>query len=266
MKPNQNRAILDIAILTAGEVGLFEKCLDAVLAVMKPEYRIQVCNNGFPSQEYERVYKKLPENSTVKRLNVNIGYPGGANTAIRAGSAPLVLLVTDDVFLHNGSIEHLLLTMKDETIGLCGYKLIFPEDSVDNARPGGKVQHIGMASNIRGDMIHPLIGWSPTNPKCNVSQDVLAVTGASFIVRRSVYQKAGGFNPIYGKGYYEDMDLCFTIRSQGSRIYVNTNATATHGVGQTFKKDKTPTPIQQNQMIFRSKWITQLPWSEFTMW
>lgn len=262
----KNKPTLDIALLTAGRSDLFDRCVDAVLAQIQPDYKIHVCNNGHPSKEYEETYTKLPQGSVVKRNNTDGGFPIGANTAIRSGNAPLVLFITDDVFIHPGAIEKLLDTMKDPSIGLCGYKFMFPEDSEEVSRPAGKVQHIGMVSNIRGDMIHPLIGWSPDNPKCNVSTDVLAVTGASFIVRRSAFQKAGGFDPIFGKGYYEDMNLCFTIRAQGSRIYINTEATATHGVGQTFKNEKSPVPIQQNQMIFKSKWLSQLPWTEFTAW
>lgn len=266
MNKSKIKITLDIAVLTAGRVDLFEKCIDAILPQMEDGFKIHVFNNGFPSPEYERIYKKLPEGSAIRRTNSNVGFPNGANSAIRSGNAPMVLFITDDIFLHPGAITTLLYGMQqDESIGIMGYKLLFPEDSYESTRPAGKVQHIGMASNIRGEMIHPLIGWSPDNPKCNISRDVLAVTGATFMIRRAVFNKAGGFNPIYSRGYYEDMDLCFTIRSQGKRVFVNTNAVATHGVGQTFKNDTTPPPIQQNQMIFRSRWIGQMPWTEWEM-
>jgi len=262
---------LDIAILTAGRVDLFSKCIDAILPEMRPDYSIQVCNNGHPSKEYEEVYRKLPQGTVIKRLNNNLGFGGGANTAINVGTAPLVLFITDDIFIHPDTMSKLLKTMEEPTIDLCGYKLLFPEDSVDPTRPSGMVQHIGMASNIRGDMLHPLVGWHPDNPKCKISRDVLAVTGASFMVRRLAFQRVGGFDPIYGKGYYEDMELCMAIRasskaSKGGRIYINAEATATHGVGQTMKNEKSPPPMQQNAMIFKSRWMSQIPWTEYTMW
>ena len=67
----KNSIILDIAILTAGRVDLFEKCVDAILAEMRPNYKIHVCNNGHPSKEYEEAYKKLPQGSVIKRINVD---------------------------------------------------------------------------------------------------------------------------------------------------------------------------------------------------
>lgn len=266
MKKNNTKTLVDISILTAGRVDLFEKCVDAILPQMKSEYKISVCNNGFPSAEYEKVYTKLPEGSVIKRVNTNGGFGFGANTAIKAGNAPLILFVSDDIFLHAGAIEKLIATMDDPTIGQCGLKLLFPPDSQDLGRPAGKVQHIGIATSIRGEMTHPLIGWSPENPKCNISREVPAVTGAVFMMRRGLFNKIGGFNPIYGKGYYEDMELSFSVRSLGSRVWVNTEAVATHGVGQTFKSDSKPIPIQQNQMTFNSRWAGGMAWTEFEVY
>jgi GT2 family glycosyltransferase len=271
MKPKLNKyvkPILDIAVLTAGRVDLFSKCIDAILLQHKPEFRIHVCNNGHPSPEYEEVYKKLPFDAVIKRVNEDNGFGAGANNAINSGSAPLVLFITDDVFIHEGAIMQLLETMQDESIGLCGLKLLFPEDSTETSRPAGRVQHIGMAVDIRGNMTHPLIGWKKENPKCNISREVLAVTGASFMVRRNAFNQVRGFDPIYGKGYYEDMDLCMKIRSlsnggQRSRIYIDTKAVGTHGVAQTFKNEKTPPPMQQNTSIFRTRWFQFLQWTEY---
>lgn len=261
-KPN---ASLDIAILTAGRVDLFGKCLDALIPQLKPEYRIYIHNNGHPSKEYEEQYKKIPE-AKIIRSNQMSGFSDGANKAMMAGSAPLILFITDDIFLHPGAIDTLLLRMEDKSIGQCGYKFIFPEDSEDKTRPAGKVQHVGMASNIRGDMIHPLIGWDADHPKCCIPREILAVTGASFIIRRNVFSSVRGFDTVYGRGYYEDMDLSFKVRASGHRVFIETGAVATHGVGQTFKDLKEQIPIHQNMMIFRTRWLQAIPWSEWEMW
>lgn len=261
-----NNILLDIAILTAGRMDLLSKCIDHILPQKQNNYKIHVHNNGHPSKEYEEVYKKLPLGSKIIRSNQMSGFGDGANKVIRSGNAPLVLFVTDDIFINPGAIEILLRRMDDQSIGQCGYKFTFPLDSTDPTRPAGKVQHLGLASNIKGDPIHPLIGWSPENPKCCISREVLAVTGASFIIRRTVFNRVGGFDPVYGRGYFEDIDLSFKIRANGFRVFVDTDATATHGVGQTFKDLKEPLPLYQNQMVFKSKWMQYTPWSEWEIW
>lgn len=260
-----NRPILDIAIITAGRSDLFEKCVDHILPQMKNDYRIQIINNGHPSAHYEEVYKKLPEGTVIKRANQDSGFGAGANSVIKSGNASLVLFISDDIFIRDGVIDRLVRKMDDPTIGLAGYKFLFPGDSTDPARPAGKVQHIGLAISIKGEVLHPLMGWSAENPKCNISRDVQAVTGASFIVRRSVFNKAGGFNSVYGMGYYEDADLCLTINSLGFRVVIDTESVAEHGVGQTFGQvqDKSLIPMQKNRQTFQNRWVNKLIWDDY---
>jgi GT2 family glycosyltransferase len=181
------------------------------------------------------------------------------------GSSPLVLFVSDDIFLHEGTIDVLLKRMDDPSIGLCGLKLLFPTDDTDPNRPAGKVQHVGHAINLRGEVVHPLIGWSANNPKCCVSRDVIAVTGACFIVRRKVFQAAGGFNDIYGRGYFEDIDLAFTIKSMGHRVFIDADAIATHGVAMTYiaRKDDPKPDLNKNFGIFLQRWQGKQIWDEW---
>jgi GT2 family glycosyltransferase len=263
-KSNQGTSLLDICVLTAGRVDLFNKCIDIILPVMKPEYSLYVFNNGSPSPEYTEAYKKIPD-AKIKQTNQNIGYPAGANTVIRMGNSPLALFVSDDIYLDSTTIDTLLMRMDDPSIGICGLKLIFPKDSTDPNRPAGKVQHVGHAINIGAQIVHPLIGWSPENPKCCVSRDVISVTGACFIIRRKIYQLAGGFNESYGKGYFEDVDLCMTIKKLGHRVFIDTDATATHGVAETFKvrKDDPPPDLRHNYGIFQSRWGKYLQWTDY---
>lgn len=157
-----NQFLLDICILTAGRYDLLDKCLEHIIPEMRPEYSLNVFNNGYPSPQYTEIYKKYPQART-KQANQNIGFPGGANTAIRMGKAPLALFISDDIFIRPGTIDTLIRRMDDSTIALCGLKLLFPEGSTDPTRPAGKVQHVGHAINIRGEVVHPLMAWSAEN-------------------------------------------------------------------------------------------------------
>jgi len=162
--------------------------------------------------------------------------------------------------------------MDNPEIGLCGLKLIFPQDSTDPGRPAGRVQHIGHGIDVRGEVTHPLMGWLPENPKCCVSREVQSVTGAVFMVRRSVFIKAGGFFEGYGKGYFEDVDLNLTIQSlptgQGSnyKIWLNAEATATHWTGATFIKKNEPVPMEVNRIILLQRKGKMLINDSFTYW
>jgi len=93
------------------------------------------------------------------------------------------------------------------------------------------------------------------------------VTGACFIIRRQLFQKAGGFNEIYGSGYFEDADLCLTLRQMGQRVFIDTDAIATHGVAETFKirKDDPLPDLRKNMGIFQQRHGKHIFWTEW-MW
>lgn len=263
MKP-----IIDICVLTAGRFDLLAKCLTNIQNEIEfTPCNVYVFDNGSPVEERTKnneLFNK-PWITKHKRVNKNTGFPVGANSAIAMGSAPLVLFISDDILLQPGAVASLLQTMQQKEIGLCGLKLIFPADSTDRARPAGKVQHVGHSMDLRGNITHPFVGWSANNPRCCRSQEVCSVTGAVFMVRRKLFDAAGKFNPVYGKGYFEDVELGLNIRALGSKIWVDTNAVAVHYVGATFTQMKENIPMEQNKQIFLARNSSRLQWTDWTM-
>lgn len=262
----QKQSLIDVCILTAGRVDLFEKSLEAAIEQSADfDCSYYVFDNGSPREkqaEYLQILDKYPQ-VEYKRQNDNIGFPGGANRLIKMGTSPLVLFVSDDIVLHEGAVDALVRRMDDRTIALCGMKLLFPADSNDRTRPAGKVQHIGHAINIRSEIIHPLIGWEADNPKTNVSREIVSVTGAAFMVRRKPFLQAGGFFEGYGRGTFEDVDLCFVLRSMGYKVWIETNAVATHYVGQTAELRKEPFPLEQNKGLLLARHGQEFQWTEW---
>lgn len=279
-KQKQGRAktspIIDVVITTGGRYDMLRKCLDALYqeaeSVSLGIYIIDNASHPDDRRMNEDVFS-MREGSRVadfrtKRLTQEVGFPAANNEAARVGNAPLILFLNDDVELHEGSIKKIVDTFKDETIGIVGAKLIFPPNSGSIGRPAGKVQHVGMAFSIRGDIFHPLIGWSPDNPRTCLSRDVISVTGACLAIRRVVFSKLGGFSLDYGLGTWEDVDLCFRVRAGGLRIYMNADATGYHYAGATQEKKNRGYPLQQNQLIFQAKWAAtgMMAWTEPDFW
>lgn len=257
-KHKVNSSLVDIALLTCGLVDLpvFRDCIRAIKLEMESvDCQLHVIMNGVPQEvrkQYEEIIGTI-DRARIKYSGERLGFPAAANRVIRQGTSPLVLFVTDDIILHPGALQALVRRMDAPEIGLCGLKLIFPTDSADKARPAGRVQHIGHAVDIRGEITHPLLGWTPENPKCNVSRELQSVTGAVFMVRRNVFIKAGCFFEGYGVGYFEDVDLNLTIRSMGHKIWIDTEAVGTHYTNASFVKARVNIPLEGNKMIFRSR-------------
>jgi GT2 family glycosyltransferase len=256
--------VVDVVITTTGRFDMLRDCLAALDKQEIPHSTI-IIDIASPAEE-RIANQEMFADRTTKRLQQNVGFPSGANEGARMGSAPLILFLGDDVTLFDGALEKMVRRMDDQTIGVCGAKLIFPLSSTSQIRPAGKVQHIGLALNIRGDIIHPLVGWNPDHPKTSIPREVLATTGACFMIRRSLFSKLGGFDLSFGIGTFEDVDLCFKARQAGFRIFVETEAKAYHYVGASAEKKQVAFPLQHNSMIFKSRWggSPYMVWDEHT--
>lgn len=261
-RPSNPKALIDIVITTGGRFDMLQKCLDALYTeAEKTPLSIYILDNASPAEERianEQMFFNREDSSVVefrsKRIQQSMGFPASNNEGARMGSAPLIMFLNDDVELHEGAIQKVVDNFKDETIGAIGIKLIFSPYRNHPNYPQGKVQHIGLALDIRGEAIHPLIAWSPDHPKTKISRDVIAVTGACLTVRRNLFNRVGGFSVEYGAGTYEDVDLCFKVRQQGQRVWVNCDATGYHYTNATVEKKKVGFPLQQNKLIFQTKW------------
>lgn len=273
--------IIDIVMATAGRFDMLEKSVDAMYreAQQNPVHFILI-DNGSAMQEKvinQHLFAYSPNKDgtgnvtwTTKRLPENLGYPSSANEGAMLGHAPLIMFLSDDVILAPGTLDKIIRDMDDPQVGIVGIKLVFPSDSVSPIRPAGKVQHVGVALNIHADPIHPLIGWDADHPKCCITREnAFAVTGACFTIRRNLFEKAGGFNAaLYGKGTYEDMDMCMRVRAMGFRVKMDAQAQATHYAGATMEKRNEPFPLSENNAKWKTTWMNSglLTWTEYEYW
>jgi hypothetical protein len=273
MSRTSNKApqnLVDVCLLTCGMVkmDIFEKCVNAIKEEMKtiPSRLIVLQNGPVPPENVVRqthILEDLPPMSRRISSPQRLGFPAGANRVIRSGHAPLVFFIHDDVILKPGCLDTLVRRMDYIQIGICGIKTLFPLDSNESG-PAGTVQHVGHGIGIRGAITHPFLGWSADNPKCCVSREVTSVCGGFFMVRRKVFEQAGGFFEGYGMGYFEDVDLCMTIAKLGHKVWIDTDAQAWHYVGQTMSKIERP-PLQFNEMVLHTRHSADFRWSEFEM-
>lgn len=274
--------LIDVLMPVYGEWTLAEKAYESIAPAMEgvaEEYRVYIVDNGTPEwvnqqgqsvsalQQALALRQKMRPQDMFRRLEKNIGYPGAVNEAAKHGRAPLILVWTSDVTMTPGSIAHLVRAMDDPTVGICGAKFLFPLDESPHG-PAGKVQHAGMAINIKGDPIHQFIGWSSDNPRVNQRCEVDIVTGALFITRRSLWEKFGGMDLAYGMGTYEDLDFCMKVREVGSKVLYEPAALGYHYVGGSIKKGagKQGFNLPLNATLFRGRWAHRLAWSEWKRW
>jgi GT2 family glycosyltransferase len=277
--------LLDVCIPVYRNIPLLENCLSHIPeAINGISTTITIFDNGTPKEEKLGLYPKLKGTSAlldslkeagVVSVNIieygqNIGFPRACNLGVRKGSAPLIFLLNSDIELFPNAIENAVKALDDPKIGVVGMKLLFPEkDTVGlngSIRPAGKVQHVGLHTNVRSDFVHSFLGWSADHPKVMKVRDAYVVTGAALMTRRSLWKQIGGFFEGYGRGTFEDCDFCLSVRDLGYNIIVETKSVAYHYAGATAEKYQIPYPLQINKQILLSRWGNKLNWTEYLSW
>ena len=281
-KPKQGptpKTLIDICMLVYGEWGFLSKAIRAIpeaVEGLNGSYRVIVVDNGTPDWETDEgkivtakeqaapIMELLRPQDVFVRLDQNVGYPGGCNTAVGKGRSPLILILPADVALFPGAITTLVSVLDDPEVGIASPMLLFPTDESPHGPPGS-VQHAGIAFDIKGAAFHAHMGWLPDHPKVNQRREIQACTGACFLTRRSIWQKLGGFSTLYNQGTYEDMELCFAARQLGYKIIFEPSARGEHFVGGSIKHGamRPGFNLALNATIFRGRWAAFLQWDTY---
>ncbi|MBV9973153.1 MAG: glycosyltransferase, partial [Candidatus Eremiobacteraeota bacterium] len=167
-------------------------------------YEIVVLLNAVQRDEALR----LPawEQTRVVRSPLNLGFSAGNNVAATFASGDYLIFLNDDTVVEPGWLDALVRTaqMRPEA-GAIGSCITFPDGSLQEA--GSVIWSDGTTAPLgRGERL--------VNGSYNTVATVDFCSANGLLVRRSAWQRAGGFNEDFYPAYYEDVDLCLTLRHQ----------------------------------------------------
>jgi GT2 family glycosyltransferase len=278
---------LDIVIPVFGQAGLLKSCLQSIQETcVGVNYNVILIDDNSPDDE---LLKELYKTNKVIRNKQTRGFPYNCNAGALLGNAKYILFLNSDIVLLPNCIQEMIKTLEDKDIaltphtpqdnkgvGVVGAKLLFPETSASAHKPAGKVQHAGLCFPLSASPKHRLIGWEANHPKVNVQRELQAVSGACLLIKREVWNKIyeahrqigdpsqGGFNEIYGRGTYEDVELCLATRSFGYRVIYEPKAVAYHYTNASSEKTG-GFPTNKNQAIFSARCGHLLAYDEWLL-
>ncbi len=226
MKPK-----IDIVIPTHNGLPLLKKHLPVIIENSPQVSSIIVIDNGSTDGTFEYLKKfsdiKLIQNAT------NLGFTSAVNQGVAASSADLVVLLNNDVSPHKNYLKSAFPFFKDKNI----FAVTFSEENSSWPQvhwKDGKIQYTN-----GNDREHPRLS--------------LWASGGSSILRRSTWNKLGGFNEIYSPGYHEDIDLGWRAYRQGNVIVWDPNSKVSHQHESSFGKlnqSYTNFLKQRNELLF----------------
>ena len=219
------------------------KCLRSIYENTDLE-KIEVIIADDGSNDNTTRLKEFCENVKVIRNETPLGFIRNCNKASQFARGRYLVFLNNDTQVQPGWLDELLSTIESNgEIGLVGPKFIYPDGRLQEA--GGIIWRDATGSNY-GRMDNP------EAPEYNYLKEVDYISGACILVRRTLWERVGGFDERYSPAYYEDADLAFKIREIGYKVIYQPKAVVVHFEGITHGKD-TSSGIKRFQMINREK-------------
>jgi len=100
-------------------------------------------------------------------------------------------------------------------------------------------------------------GLPADSRRYNYLREVDYVSACSLLIRRSTFERLGGFDQRFFPGYNEDIDLCLGIRRLGQRVLYQPRSVVIHHESQTGGDAKTFLILRGRAML-REKWAADL--------
>ncbi|MBI3985568.1 MAG: glycosyltransferase, partial [Lentisphaerae bacterium] len=224
-----------------------QDCLRSLLA-HSPGVSYEVIVADDASTDTTRFHRRFFQNIRVIRNRKSLGFLVNCNRAAREARGQFLFFLNNDTRVEEGAIRRLLdLFRQDGTIGVAGSKLVYPD---------GRLQEAG------GILWRDATGWNfgrfqdPARPEFNYVKEVDYVSGAAMMVRKSLWDRVGGFDARYTPAYFEDADLAFEARRHGFTVVYQPASCVVHVEGVSHGVDETA-GAKKYQVINRDKFLAK---------
>ncbi|HEU5125172.1 MAG TPA: glycosyltransferase [Verrucomicrobiae bacterium] len=250
---------VSIVIPVHNNLKLTAECLNAIHrnTSEQSDYEIIVVDDASDDGTFEflrNARKFYPRLRTVQ-LGSNSGFSRACNAGARAARGEFVLFLNNDTQPEAGWLEALLCAFdQDSQLGIAGSLLLFPKRTANENEPD-RVQHCGIAFNSRKESLHLYKFCLADQPFVRQTREYQAVTAASMMIPRDLFNQVGGFDEGYLNGG-EDLDLCFKIRALGRKIICCAESVIRHFESASVKSGHSSS--NANYRRFLERWQNQI--------
>lgn len=191
------------------------RCISSILERSTYDnYEIVVVENNSVSDEIFVYYKQIQENLAIRVITYegDFNYSRVNNLGVSQAKGEYVLLLNNDTSVITPDwIEELLMYAQRKDVGAVGAKLYYADRTIQHA---GVVLGLGAhrtAGHSHYRVDHQNLGYMG---RLCYAQNVMAVTGACLMMRKSLYEELGGLDGAFGVAL-NDVDLCIRAWKTG---------------------------------------------------
>ena len=232
-----------IVIPVCNKMELTVQCLTALARLPEQlHYEVIVVDNG-SSDGTSEFLKQLGGDARIITNSENLGFAKACNQGARAARGRfLIFLNNDTIPLENWLAALVAEVTSHPEVGIVGSKLLYEDDTI---------QHAGVVFSRDGLMPYHLYRrFHRDHPAVNQRRIFQSVTAACMLIRREIFETAGGFDEGFQNGL-EDVDLCLKVSDQGWQIVYQPLSVLYHLESQTPGRK---THEQANALRFLRRW------------
>ena len=214
-------------------------CLKSILENTRDvTYEIIIANDC--STDITSKIDKFVENINVITTEKNLRFLLNCNNAAKYAKGKYILFLNNDTQVQENWLEPLVsLIEKDDSIGMVGSKLVYPD---------GRLQEAG------GIIWSDASGWNygrlsnPQDSEYSYVKECDYISGAAMMIKHSLWKEIGGFDERFAPAYYEDTDLAFEVRKHGYKVMLQPASIVVH-----FEGISNGTDITSGQKLYQVK-------------
>lgn len=248
---------ISIVIPNFNGSALLEKNLPKILEAVAPEKNIEIIIADDASTKDEQIklagiVRHIRETAgiqiTLIQHEKNSGFASNVDSGAAASRAEFLVFLNTDVAPKKGFLVPLLEDFKKDL-------KLFGVGCMDESIEGEEriLRGRGVATWKRGFLVH-------SKGEVNKS-DTFWISGGSSMVRRDMFEKIGGFDPLYNPFYWEDIDLSYKAQKAGYTLKFEKKSIVVHdhargAIKKHFTASEVKTIAYRNQLTFIWKNIT----------
>lgn len=243
---------VSIIIPVYNQIHYTYACLKSILENSDDiSYEIIIANDC--STDITREIDKLIENIEVVTPDKNLRFLLNCNNAAKYAKGEYILFLNNDTQVQENWLASLIaLIESDESIGMVGSKLVYPD---------GRLQEAG------GIIWSDASGWNygrlsdPQEPEYSYVKECDYISGAAMMIRHKLWKEIGGFDERFAPAYCEDSDLAFEVRKHGYKVMLQPASVVVHFEGISNGTDLSSGQKSyqvKNAEKFKEKWKYEL--------
>jgi len=254
----------DIVIPVWNQPEFTRDCVDSVLKnTTDIDYRIILIDNASSKEtkDYlEGLKPSLGQKMLLVRNENNIGFVRAANQGIRLSDSPYVCLLNNDAITTSSWLGEMMRVAESSPI----VGLVNPSSNTLGQKP-----RINPTLHLEGFPMLSQKGWHrkpdkkmPIEEYARVMkkdpgawEEIGSAIGFCMLIKRTLIDKIGIFDEIYGMGNFEDTDYSRRAIKEGFLCVRAKSAYVYHREGTSFGRDRAfDENFERNRQIYEFRW------------